>query len=172
MAPHQAQGGSSWQAGPPFEAQGHGAMEPQQAYMQAPTHGPRVMAGSQPIFGPQPMAGQQGMFGPDLMAGNRPMFDPQPMEAGRGCGCDHGAGRGPGHPNHDGHQHQVGQWMELVNDLTNGNPDPSRLLSCLGSLDTQFWKGALVGVAVAVLLTDNSLKNSILGLFRGSSTEV
>jgi hypothetical protein len=51
--------------------------------------------------------------------------------------------------------------MGLVNDLANGNADASRVMSFLGSLDTQFWKGALVGVAAALLLTNESVKSGI-----------
>jgi hypothetical protein len=74
-------------------------------------------------------------------------------------GSPHDTAHEPEHLKHD--QHQYGQFMQLVNDISNGNADPSRVMNFLGSLDTQFWKGALVGVAAVLLLTNDTVKNGI-----------
>lgn len=57
--------------------------------------------------------------------------------------------------------------MGLVNDIANGNTDPSRVVSFLSGLDSQFWKGALVGVGVTLLLTNDTVKNAIIGTLAG-----
>ena len=77
----------------------------------------------------------------------------------------HGPAGGPGHLKHDAHKY--GQLMQLVNDLANGNADPSRMMDVLGGLDTRFWKGALVGVAATLLLTNDAVKGTIANSLSG-----
>lgn len=79
--------------------------------------------------------------------------------------CDHGPAYSQGH--HKPETHQCGEFMGLVNDLANGNADPSRVMSFLGSLDTQFWKGAIVGVSATLLLTNETVKNAIVNTLSG-----
>jgi hypothetical protein len=57
--------------------------------------------------------------------------------------------------------------MGLVNDLANGSADPSRVMAFLGSQDAQFWKGALVGISVVLLLTNDTVKNAVVGTLSG-----
>ncbi len=57
--------------------------------------------------------------------------------------------------------------MGLVNDIANGNADASRVMAFLDGLDNQFWKGALIGVAATLLLTNDALKNGIAGSLAG-----
>jgi len=88
----------------------------------------------------------------------------QPSEPGPGPNPGaHGAPRegafGPGHPKHD--QHQYGQFVQLVQDMANGKADPSRIMGFLEGLDAQFWKGALVGVAAVLLLTNDTVKSTM-----------
>jgi len=117
--------------------------------------------GMPPVGHPFPHPGTQ-FAGP----GATPMSYQQPPAHSQAPGqaphvCDHESDHGPGHPKHDAHQY--GQFMGLVNDLANGNADASRLMSFLGSLDNQFWKGALVGVSATLLLTNDTVKNAIVG---------
>lgn len=88
--------------------------------------------------------------------------------------CAHHPESGLGHMR--GHAGGQAPWMDLVNDLAGGNADPSKLVACLGTLETQFWKGALVGVAVTLLVTNdtvrNSLKAALSGIFSASQPEV
>jgi hypothetical protein len=96
---------------------------------------------------------------------------PHPTSAGfaQSTGPDpHAGSHGPEphrHPKHDAHQY--GQVMGLVNDLANGNADPSRVMAVLGNLDAQFWKGALVGVGVTLLLTNTAVRNALAGTLSG-----
>ena len=53
--------------------------------------------------------------------------------------------------------------MNLVNDLANGNADASRVMGFLENLDYKFWKGALVGISATLLLTNKTVKDSIMG---------
>jgi len=55
--------------------------------------------------------------------------------------------------------------MGLVNDIANGKADPSRMMSYLGGVDSQFWKGAVVGIGATLLLTNDSVKGAMAGLF-------
>jgi hypothetical protein len=57
--------------------------------------------------------------------------------------------------------------MQLVNDVANGNADAARVMNFLGNLDSQFWKGALVGVGATLLLTNDTVKNTIVGALSG-----
>lgn len=71
----------------------------------------------------------------------------------------------PAHLKHD--EHKYGQLMGIVNDLANGNPDVSKMMGLLQSCDTQFWKGTLIGVAATLLLTNETVKNTITNAFSG-----
>ncbi|MFP4048397.1 MAG: hypothetical protein ACOCS8_00305 [Desulfovermiculus sp.] len=71
-----------------------------------------------------------------------------------------GPDSGPGHPKHDAHRY--GQVMGLINDVANGNADPSKVMQVLSSLDSQFWKGALIGVGATLLVTNETVKNALV----------
>ena len=83
-----------------------------------------------------------------------------PGQAGHTCG-----GTGPGHVKHD--QNQYGQLMGIVSDFANGTPDISKVAGFLESCDTQFWKGTVVGVAVTLLLTSDTVKSAVFGTLGG-----
>jgi hypothetical protein len=179
-ANHQMSGGSSpygafpGQQGMPYghpspsngpNFTGHGA--PNMGYGQpqmnpyAPNmgHGQSRMNPYDPNFGPQ-------FRGPDAA------FADYGQPQGHGYvqndyhqGCGRGTAFGPGHPKHDAHQY--GQIMKLVGDMATGNADPSRVMEVLGSVDAQFWKGALVGVGAALLLTSSPAQNAISNVLSG-----
>ena len=177
--PHQATGGPY-----PYAATG-----PQGPYMTGPSWAP-------PYGGPQPGAAGPGPTppphqtpgGPYPYAATGPQGPymtgapwapphggPHPggyypyAGAGPAWAPPHGGPRpgaaGPGHRKHDAHQY--GQFMGLVNDIANGNADASRMMAFLDGLDNQFWKGALIGVAATLLLTNDALKNGIAGSLAG-----
>lgn len=52
--------------------------------------------------------------------------------------------------------------MGLINDVANGNADPSKVMQVLSSLDSQFWKGALIGVGATLLVTNETVKNALV----------
>lgn len=123
--------------------------------------GPRSMPGGAPYHGVAPdYPGYQSAGYGTPPTGHQPlhMYGPRPPEQPHCC-------------HHNGHPGQApagrAPWMDLVGDLANGNADPSRLMACLGSLDTQFWKGALVGVAATLLLTNDTVKSAIAGALSG-----
>jgi hypothetical protein len=64
-------------------------------------------------------------------------------------------------------QAQFGQMMGMVNDIVNGKADMSQVAGLLGSFDSRFWKGALVGAAIAFLLTNSTISDSVVGMFSG-----
>jgi len=72
----------------------------------------------------------------------------------------------PANPKYD--EHQYGQFMEIIKDFANGNTDASRVMTFLEGLDTQFWKGTMIGVAVTLLLTNNTVKDTISGALSGA----
>jgi hypothetical protein len=182
---------SGYPAGPPQAPPFAGPHPAFAAAMTAQAHG--QMPGGPPPYstfgfqgqplgtmGPQGM--HPGMTGPQGMPGvGHPFAHPGPQVAGPAAtpmgyhqpqafgpvtgqdphGCQHDAAHGPGHPKHDAHQY--GQFVGLVNELANGNADPSKVMAFLGSLDNQFWKGALVGVSITLLLTNDAIKNAIVG---------
>jgi len=104
-------------------------------------------------------------------------YGPQAANPGPACtGFSHGPGaaphamdpgspHGPGHAKHEGHQY--GQMMSLVNDLVNGNADASRVMNFIDGVDNHFWKGALVGMSVSLLLTNDTVKNAIVDTLSG-----
>ena len=92
------------------------------------------------------------------------------------CGCGgHGGYPGPAGSVQPKHlENQYGQFFGLVNDMVNGDADPSRLASFLESLDTQFWKGTAVGAVATLFLTSDTVKgmvegglSSLFGIFGG-----
>ncbi len=144
-----------YQQAPPM--QGYQQPEPQGMYQQVPpqqggieTQAPQ----GQPYYqmypeqgGYQSVAPMQGQGGE---AGGAASFSQVPSQASE--------------PKHDAHKY--GQVLGLVEELVNGNsPDPSRIMSVLEGVDSRFWKGALVGVGAALLLTNDSVRHAIVGGF-------
>jgi len=73
---------------------------------------------------------------------------------------DHGQERIPKHD-----EHKYGQFMEIVNDVANGNPpDVSKIMEIMRGTDTQFIKGAVVGAVSAFLLTNETVKAGAVNL--------
>jgi hypothetical protein len=63
---------------------------------------------------------------------------------------------------------QYGRIAEVVQDIANGEqPDVSKLAALYSSFDAQFWKGALIGAVLTVLLTNDTVKNAVAGTLGG-----
>ncbi|KIX15328.1 hypothetical protein X474_04130 [Dethiosulfatarculus sandiegensis] len=114
---------------------------------------------------------------PGMMGGPQPpypgmMGGPQPSHHGSDCRCHEHPMSGMPHagmmgaPGVDANN-QFGQVFGMVTDLMNGKADMSSMAQFLDTSDPRFWKGALVGAALALLLTSSSVKNSISGLMGG-----
>jgi hypothetical protein len=129
--------------------------------MTGPQAMPPGMTGPQGM--PPGMTGPQGM--PPGMTGQPSSHSTGHETGSKGCGCSGHSGAGAPHVEHD--EHQYGQLMGIVNDIANGNADPSRIMAFLQNIDAQFWKGALVGVAATFLLTSDTVKNTIAGALSG-----
>ncbi len=146
--PGQAFPGPGMQPGQPHSSCGGQQGPPSPGYWGQPLQG-GGMPGSHPAHG----------------RGCREYGQPLPGNNIGQCGCGgHGGYPGPAgsvQPKHLENQH--GQLFGLVNDMVNGDADPSRLASFLESLDTQFWKGATVGAVATLLLTSDTVKGMVAG---------
>lgn len=61
-----------------------------------------------------------------------------------------------------------GHMMGLVNDIMSGRtPNPTSMMGMLESCSMQFWKGAAVGAALSILLTNNAVKDALAGMVGG-----
>jgi hypothetical protein len=102
---------------------------------------------------PYPYAGPYfGMAPPPApWPGYAPGFEPQ-GGAGRMGGGGHGAGQGAGHG--------VGM-ADLVDEIANGGNGLSSLGKMLNVDDSEFWKGALLGAAVVLVLTNESVQGAL-----------
>ncbi len=81
-------------------------------------------------------AEQAGMFGQGTPEGAQPKFD----------------------------QQRLGKMYSTVSDVMNGEADPSSLIGLFAENSGDFWKGALVGAAAAVLLNNDAVKGALGGL--------
>ncbi len=134
-----------------------------------PVQGPQAVQGAQPAYAPN---GQQ--YGPALGYG----YAPQPPYHGYAPAPDPGPVQGqyqhhPHHQHHPGHEHGKGQEYRygelygLIQEAANGNADVAGFLRFFQSSSSDFWKGALVGGAVTLLLTNETVKNAIAGALGG-----
>ncbi len=63
----------------------------------------------------------------------------------------------------EGGENRYGELYGLIHEAAEGNPDVSRFLNFFQSSSTDFWKGALVGVGLTLLLTNDTIKGAIAG---------
>jgi hypothetical protein len=56
----------------------------------------------------------------------------------------------------------------MVRDMANGKPpDVDKMVTLFNGFDTQFWKGALIGAVVAVLVTSETVRSGVAGAVGG-----
>lgn len=79
---------------------------------------------------------QAGMFGQQAPEGTEPKFD----------------------------QEKLGKMYNTVNDVMNGEADPTSLVGLFAENTGDFWKGALVGAAAVVLLNNDAVKGALAGV--------
>lgn len=75
-----------------------------------------------------------------------------PMPGAPGAGAQAGAGQGPGP--------QAGM-QQLFEELAEGGNGLNSLTRMLSLDDTEFWKGALVGAAAVLLLTNDQVQDAL-----------
>lgn len=51
----------------------------------------------------------------------------------------------------------------MIQQAANGQPDVSRFLNFFNNAGSDFWKGALVGAGITLLMTSDSVKNMLAG---------
>ena len=58
--------------------------------------------------------------------------------------------------------------MDVVNGIINGeNPDIPKLIDLFESMDTKFWKGAMIGAGLVLLATNETVKKTIGDVLSG-----
>lgn len=113
---------------------------------------PANMPGHFPGQGPGPMPGHFPGQGPSMGFGGHPGFGGMPF------------------PNAQAPFQQAGQFGDLMGmfeDVINGKAEMSKMAGWLGSLDARFWKGAVMGAALALLISSPLVSETISGLFSG-----
>jgi hypothetical protein len=61
-----------------------------------------------------------------------------------------------------------GRIADVVKDIANGEqPDVDKIAALYSGFDTQFWKGALIGAVLTVLLTSETVKTAVAGTLGG-----
>lgn len=119
---------------------------PQMPYQQAPIYGqamygqPYTMPQYPPQYGPQ---ATQPQYGPQYaQAPTQPPIQNQTDPRG---------------------ENRYGELYGLIQEAAEGNPDVSRFLNFFQSTSSDFWKGALVGAGLTLLLTNDTVKGAIAG---------
>ncbi|MEA1969268.1 MAG: hypothetical protein U9N77_13765, partial [Thermodesulfobacteriota bacterium] len=60
-------------------------------------------------------------------------------------------------------EHKYGQLMDIANDIADGKaPDMSQVMEVMEGLDTQFWKGSMVGALTVFAMTNEAVKHSVV----------
>lgn len=157
-----------------------------QGHLGTPPYRDQSAPGANPGFGggyPYPMgayAGQPypGLYGYVMGPMGQP-FIHGPMGYVPAPGVMPGMGYGPGsvagggvmadqassHPHHGHHHRAPSPAAQMFDELfgQGGNPGRSAgdLVSWIGLDDKEFWKGALIGAAVVLLLTNETVKNAL-----------
>ncbi len=66
-----------------------------------------------------------------------------------------------------GMENRYGELYGLIQQAADGNPDVSSFLRFFQSTSSDFWKGALVGTGLTLLLTNDTVKSTIAKTFAG-----
>jgi len=103
----------------------------------------------------QPMGGQAQQPGPGAAQQAAQAAQAQSGMYGQGTPED-------AQPKFD--QQKLGKMYSAVNDVMNGEADPSSLIGLFAENSGDFWKGALVGAAAVVLLNNDAVKGALGGL--------
>lgn len=67
---------------------------------------------------------------------------------------------------HEDHEHhhmeeRCAQLIDMYNDFMQGKTNPAKVVNFLSGTGTHFWKGAIVGAVLTLILTNNSIKSSL-----------
>ncbi|MBK1647194.1 hypothetical protein [Rhabdochromatium marinum] len=130
-------------------------------------HGPGPGSPYPPPPGPFPPHGYEAAYG---AYGYAPGYAPPGYAPPPGAGYPPGYGEPgpgvahgqPGAQDHTGHGRQAGV-SQVIDELASGGNGLNSLSRLLNFDDTEFWKGALVGAAAVMLLTNESVQNTLFG---------
>lgn len=62
-------------------------------------------------------------------------------------------------------EHKYGQLIEILNDIATGNtPEPAKVMELVNGVDTQFWKGSVVGALSVFALSNDAVKKSAVNM--------
>ncbi|NDV18413.1 hypothetical protein GO013_03140 [Pseudodesulfovibrio sp. JC047] len=61
-------------------------------------------------------------------------------------------------------QNKFGQMYTVMNDVMNGEPDPTKIMALFQETDGDFWKGAIVGAAVGFLASNETVRGAVTGV--------
>lgn len=140
-------------------------------YAQQAPMGPQgyVSAGYYPP-GSGPQYQPASPWAPQYQPNAAPHYAPGPVYTGVPHGPTTGRPYAVPHAHHDGPSGGQGQGGEanrygelygLIREAANGQPDVSRFLNFFESVSSDFWKGALVGTGLTLLLTNDAVKNML-----------
>jgi hypothetical protein len=63
---------------------------------------------------------------------------------------------------------QYGRIADVMGDIANGEqPDMNKLVSLFNGFDSQFWKGALIGAVITVLMTNETVRSAVADVVSG-----
>lgn len=66
-----------------------------------------------------------------------------------------------------GQENRYGELYGLINEAANGNADVSKFMRFFQSTSSDFWKGALIGTGLTLLLTNDTVKETLAKGFAG-----
>ncbi len=139
QAPPQMQPQSMYNQAPPQQ------MQPQNVYQQNP---------AQPVYQQNPYNTQ---YVPPYV--NQPYLNQQPPQPPQPP---------PPEEQSDAGAKRHGQIMDVVNGIINGeSPDVPKIIDLFESMDTRFWKGAMIGAGVVLLATNGTVKKAIGDVLSG-----
>jgi len=167
--------------GPQPPAMAYGSAGP--AYVQMPAGPPMGYYGGQmpppgmvygagaPVYGQMPPAGYyygSPLPPPGMVYGQAPpeaaaVHPGTPGQGAGGSGNAHGPARAEGADANA--QERI---AAVVREMANGQPpDVDKMVALFNGFDTQFWKGALIGAVVAVLVSSETVRSGVAGAVGG-----
>ncbi|MHC1752720.1 hypothetical protein [Humidesulfovibrio sp.] len=173
-------GGAQGMAGQPGQmgqaTQGYGQPQFQPQFQPQGQMGqsPYLGQGQPQYAGFQPQGQAQGGFmGQPHYAG----FQPQGLFLGQQQFQGQMGQPQGGYAGHDDHDKQhdknlygqqngpdMGQMYGMMQDVIKGDADPGKIMSFLQASGGDFWKGAIVGAAAVLLLTNSAVKDALAGV--------
>lgn len=109
----------------------------------------------------QPFAPWAPQYGPYSAPGPGFTGAPYGPPTGMPSAAPHGHHDGPSGGCIHGAANRYGELYGLIREAANGQPDVSRFLNFFQTVSSDFWKGALVGTGLTLLLTNDAVKDML-----------